>query len=127
MARQNSQADEIEELLQIAEAKPEVKVKFEDTEVEQFIHECKIVKGETKVPTQVIYLTYTEWRKKKKLKHRNHFFIQFKKHFENKLIEGGQSYLLNPEPFDLTQEGYFRAMKQLRRERYERKKKNKKK
>lgn len=126
MVQANSTSD-IEELLKLAEAKPEVKIRFEDTEVEKFILEMKITAGETKVPTYTIFYKYVLWKKKRGMLSRNAFFRQFQKHFEKTPTDDGIAYRLNPDQFDLTTDGYFKARNQLRRERYDRKKKNKKK
>jgi len=121
MAHPNLQ-DDVEALLKLAESSTE-KVKFEDTEVEKFINECSIISGDTKVATYIVYYKYYKWKvNKRKLKARCPFFKQFKKHFENVQTDDGRGYLLNPEPFDISQEGYFKARALLRRERDGRKK-----
>lgn len=114
--------NELKKLLELAESSNE-KVKFEDTEIEQYIHENNIEKGTVKISSDLIYYSYYRWKlfKKDRISRRK-FFVQFKKHFEGVRTSYGKGYLLNPEPFDLTQEGYFRARALLRRERDVRKK-----
>lgn len=122
---QDNSTDNIEELLKIAESGSE-KVRFANTEVEKFIHECGITDGDTKVPTYTIYYHYYLWKNKKKTMSRRRFFLQFKKHFERIQTSDGKGYLLNSEPFDLSVEGFFKARALLRRERHVKEKAKKK-
>lgn len=116
---------DVDKLLEIAESGTE-KVRFANTEVEKFIHECGITSGDTRVPTYTIYYHYWLWKKKKKTMTRRRFFLQFKKHFERIQTNDGKGYLLNAEPFDLTTTGYFKARALLRRERHVKEKAKKK-
>lgn len=121
MAHQDSTID-LDKLLEIAESSEEP-VKFEDTEAEKYIAAEGIESGDKRIPTFTIYYHYHCWNKnKKKLLTRRKFFLQFKKHFQSIQTSDGKAYLLNPEPFDLTREGYFKARALLRRERSVRKK-----
>jgi len=116
--------DDIDKLLELAESSTE-KVKFEDTEVEQYLSENGIKAGEGKIPTYVIYYHYYLWKtNKRKLVPRRSFLLQLNKHFEKTsgLYNEGKRYLLDPEPFDMSQTGYFKARALLRRERDGRKK-----
>lgn len=117
MAQHTSDKD-IQKLLEIAESSSEP-VKFEDTDVELYIRECAIEAGETLIPTYMIYHNYVIWCRNvsKKPYTRNKFFRQFRKHFEFKKTSNGNEYFLNPDEFDLSQQGYFRARALLRKER----------
>ena len=120
---QRTSDKEIEMLLEIAESSTEV-VKFEDTVVEQYMREAGIEKGTAKIPTYMIFYDYALWCRNsgKKPISRNKFFKQFRIHFDYKRTSNGNEYLLNPDGFDLSQRGYFRARALLRKERDVRKK-----
>lgn len=121
MAHQNFE-DDIEKLLEIAESSNE-KVQFDNNEVVEYINEHNIEPGDTKVPGYIIYYHYWNQLKNKRTRlTRRIFFRYFKNHFEKKPTTDGAGYLLNPEPFDMTVGGYFKARGLLRRERNGRKK-----
>lgn len=112
---------DIDKLMEIATSSSE-KVEFEDTEVEKFIHDFGIQAGDTRVPTYTIYYHYDVWRKQRKRRGRKTFFNQFNKHFEKIKDTYGMVYMLDPEPFDMTPEGYFKARKLVRKEKNARRK-----
>jgi len=114
--------DDIEELLKIAESS-KTPVKHDNTGAEIYIRDFEIKSGETKVSTYIIYYHYwSNLKNKTKLMSRRAFFIQFKKYFERVQTSDGKGYLLDPEPYDLTVQGFFKARALLRRERNGRKK-----
>lgn len=115
--------NEIDKLLEIATKVTPVKVKKPKTnpEIDQFIQELKIIAGKSKVPTSIIYYHYFAW-KKIRLISRKKFLSYFKTKFEKTRTDHGIGYLLNPKPFDLSPQGFFKARALLRRERDERKK-----
>jgi len=137
----NLSKKELDKLMDIATSskEPIVYEKEDNPEVKKFIDEVGIEAGDTKVDTVFIYYLYFIWKSGKanaRQKVRRLEFLKiFEKHFEKTKSAYSVAFLLNPEPFDLSPEGYFAARAQLRRERnvnknkrqgvYKRKKKKK--
>jgi hypothetical protein len=118
--QRNSQInnDEIEKLLEIAERteRRPSKYKTKDGQVDRYIEENNIKAGKTRVPGYIIYFHYFTWKEYNR-RSRQSFFRAFGKFFEKTQIQHGTGFFLDPAPFDLTPEGYFKARALLRRER----------
>lgn len=114
---------DLDALLNIASTPKVKKVKPKKTypEIDSFISEFKIESGKKKIPTYVIYYKYHLWKQTQRLP-RLKFLQYFKTKFQKIKTDDGMGFLLNPKPFDLTPQGYFKARAILRRERDERKK-----
>lgn len=95
-----------------------VQVDNELTEAAKFAYELKIRHGDTKIPAQLIYFTYKQWKGwDKRPQPKPLFFRDFAKQFESIRTKEGISYLLEPKPFDLSREQYFLSRKDLRDQR----------
>ncbi len=93
------------------------------TEASKFIYELNIKHGDTQVPAQVIYHTYKHWKGwNQKRQAKSLFFRDFKVYFESHRVTDGIVYLLNPRPFDLSQENFWLIRKEIRDEKVKRKK-----
>lgn len=87
------------------------------TEASKFIYDLQIKNGDTPVPLTVIYYTYKLWKGfDNKKQNRNQFFRDFGKYFTQYRGTGGRYYLLNPEPFDMSEEMYWESRNDLKRE-----------
>lgn len=109
------QSNEILKLLELAESS-NVFNKHKKPDVEKYIKKFKIEDGEKFIPCFVIYFHYRSWKKKDYLT-KISFFKSFSKYFDVSHDGSQQGYKLNPAPYDITQEGYFRARTFLRKER----------
>jgi len=108
-------------------SKEKITYKKHNPEVIRFINECNVERGGTRVMTYMIYYRYYRWKtNKRNMVSRTAFFLEFAKHFDRKRVGDGRVYLVNPEPFDLSTEGFFAARALLRRERDVRKQKKEK-
>ncbi len=113
----------LEELLKIASDSDEEVVVDKLTEAAKFIYELGIKHGDTKIPAQIVYHTYKIWKGwQNKKQAKPLFFKDFSKYFESKRTKDGVHYLLNPKPFDLTEETYWIIRADIRREKSKRKK-----
>lgn len=119
----------IEELINLAnEAKTDEPKVQEATEAAKFIYALTIRHGDVRIPAQLIYYAYREWKGwSNKPQPKPFFFRDFTKYFESVRTKEGISYLLDPKPFDLSQETYFMVRKQIRDERSKRQNKKTKK
>lgn len=114
----------LEELLKIATESTEEIIVDKLSEAAKFIYEVGIKQGNTKVPAQVVYYTYKMWKGwQNKKQPKPLFFKDFSKYFESKRTKDGVHYLLDPKPFDLSQDTYWIIRSDIRRERAKRKKK----
>ncbi len=94
------------------------------SEAAKFIYDLKIKHGDTKVPAQVIYHTYKHWRGwNQKRQSKPLFFRDFSKYFTAHRTGDGMCYLLNPKPFDLSDEAYWLIRAELRNEKAKKHKK----
>ena len=114
----------IEDLIALASgAKPEEVVQ-KVSDAGKMIFELKIKHGDTKVSAAIIYHTYKHWKGwDQKRQSKPIFFKDFKKYFEPFRNGDGIYYLLNPKPFDLSEEAYWIVRKELREEKMKRKQK----
>jgi len=114
--------EELIDLLKSAD-KP-VQIENELTEAAKFIYALNIRHGDAKIPAQLIYFTYKQWKGwDKRPQPKPLFFRDFAKQFESVRTKEGISYLLDPKPFDLSREQYFLSRKDLRDQREKQKKK----
>ena len=81
-------------------------------DVERFIKKLNIQPGENKVPTYVIYYTFTTWANENWTRkwRPTEFFRTFKKHFEQKRTGRQRYYMLN-DALDLSPEFEKKANK----------------
>ncbi len=114
----------VEDLVALAAgAKPEDVVE-KISEAAKFIYGCGIKHGDSKIPAAVIYHTYKHWRGwNQKRQSKPLFFRDFGKYFQPHRTTHGMTYLLNPRPFDLSEEAIWLVRKEIRDEKT---KKNKK-
>lgn len=107
--------NDIDKLLELAES-ANVFNKHKKPDVEKYIKKYSIEDGEHFIPCFLIYYHYRCWKKKDYLT-KITFFKSFSKFYSPKHDGTQQGYKLNPAPFDITQEGYFKARAFLRKER----------
>lgn len=123
---QNDQ-DEIDQLLAIVDRpRREPRYKIHDQQVDRFIKEVGVKAGTTRIPAYIIFYTYFVWKGYNR-RTRLSFFRVFGKLFQKTQVFKSVGYLLDPKPFDLTPEGFFKARALLRRERNDSKRKKEKK
>ncbi len=96
------------------------------TDAAKFSYAMGIRHGDTPIPAQVVYHAYKQWKgihnkKSPKL----YFFRDFSKLFTRIRTKDGIFYMLEPQPFDLTESTYWLIRAELRHEKS--RKKNKKK
>lgn len=108
-------SDDIDKLLQIAEAPPPKKEPKANPEIDRFIAAVKLHNGKTRVPDYIIYYTYFIW-KETRLIPRRKFFRYLTTKFKRTQIKYGKAYFLDPRPFNLTTEGHFLARAYMRKE-----------
>ena len=115
----------VEELIALAEGSKPVEHKVEEaTEAAKFIYALNIRHGDARIPAQLIYYTYKQWKGwSNKYQPKPFFFREFTKYFEQVRTKEGISYLLDPKPFDLSEETYWIMRKQQRDEKAKRSKK----
>ncbi len=104
-----------EDLVALASgAKPETIVE-KVSEAAKFVYDLNIKHGDEKVSAQLIYYTYKHWKGwDQKRQSKPTFFRDFNKYFEPHRVTEGNVYLLNPKPFDLSEENYWRMRKEVR-------------
>lgn len=125
MAHQNYNDKEIQELLDIAENGSKTK-RNNDTDVENFIRYKGINVGESFVSCSIIYADYCKWKRNPRMG-MTQFFSRFKEYFDRKIRKFEVGYMLDANPFDVTQQGYFKARSYLRNLKNVKKKKKQKK
>lgn len=114
-----------EDLIKLASGATVDENELQITESAKFIYSLNIRHGDIKIPAQLIYYTYKQWKGwDKKPQPKPYFFRDFSKYFEQVRTKDGINYLLDPKPFDLSIETYFLMRKDLRDRRA--KQKNKK-
>ena len=129
MVRRNliSKLDDIDKLIELAEnIKPVVKEPKTHPEIDEFIEYLKIKSGRKRVPSHIIYFHYYLWQPKRRVSRRT-FITYFKTKFKQTKTDHGIGFFLDPRPFDLTPQGFFRSRAFMRKERDEKRKENTKK
>ena len=87
----------------------------EATEAAKFIYALNIRHGDERIPAQLIYYTYKQWKGwDNKYQPKPFFFRDFSKYFEQVRTKEGISYLLDPKPFDLSKDTYWLMRKDQR-------------
>jgi hypothetical protein len=112
-------------LIQIATQSKGTVVSEKLTEAVKFIYDLGIKQGDTKITAELVYYTYKLYRGMNKKQAKALFFKDFKKYFEPQRNKDGIYYLLNPKPFDLTDEAYWLMKADIRREKAKKKSKKK--
>lgn len=75
------------------------------SEAGKFIYEMNIKHGDEKIPASLIYHTYKCWKGwDQKKQSKPFFFRDFRKYFPPYKTTDSMCYLLNPKPFDLSEE-----------------------
>lgn len=87
-------------------------------EAELFVAALGIKAGNTKIINPQIWYVYNKWTDKPII--RDTFFKQFKKLFKFGRNESYRYFYLDPTPFDLSKEEYFRVKAFLRQEKKKR-------
>lgn len=108
----------IEELLEMAETEPEKEIapKKALSEAHMFVLANDIKESDTeKVRAAAIYELYCHWKKNKNLQSYTKFFTDFGKLFKRKQGANYVYYFVDPEPFDLSEEAYWRERSRLRK------------
>lgn len=118
MSAEQQDKDEIQKLLELASSGPADEPYIELNEAERFALSCGVTSGETRVLFLQVYLAYYNWSDKPL--QMLPFAHQFRKLFHQIKRDHSRYYLLNPEPFDLTADTYFKVRKQLRETRQDR-------
>ncbi len=84
-----------------------------------------IKNGDTKISAALIYHTYKQWKGwRNKRQAKSQFFKDFKTYFEPQRTTDGIVYLLNPKPFDLSEETYWLMRSEIRNEKTKKNKKS---
>lgn len=115
----------IEDLVALAQgAKPE-DIAEKISEAAKFIYEMNIKHGDAKIPAALIYHTYKCWKGwDQKRQSKPFFFRDFSKYFDPHRTTDGMCYLLNPKPFDLSDETYWLIRAEMRNEKAKKNKKS---
>lgn len=105
----------VEDLVALAAgAKPEDIIE-KISEAAKFIYEVNIKHGDDKISAPLIYHTYKGWKGwDQKRQSKPFFFRDFNKYFTPHRTNSGMVYLLNPKPFDLSEETYWLIRKEQR-------------
>lgn len=105
-----------EELIKLASKSiPKEKEETKVTEAASFIYALNLRHGDVRIPVQLIYYTYKQWKGwDNKPQPKPYFFRDFSKYFEQARTKDGMTYLLDPKPFDLSKETYFIVRKEIR-------------
>lgn len=123
-----NESKDLDLLLEIAEEqleKPEVKHESCFNEATRFIMTHDVEVGSERIPPVVIWDAYKIWKRKINENielPENEFYKQLAKIFKKKKVNGYIYYMLNPTPFDLTDENIARLRKEQIYERNEKKK-----
>lgn len=105
-----------DDLAKIAMDSDEEVVMEKLTEAAKFIYELNIRHGDALIPAQVIYYTYKQWKGWQNRKQaKAQFFSDFAKYFDSHRTTDGMNYLLDPKPFDLSKETYWKIRAEIRR------------
>lgn len=114
----------VEDLIKLAQGSKEPVVMEELTEASKFIYALNIRHGDDRIPAQLIYYTYKQWKGwDKRPQPKPFFFRDFTKYFEQIRTKEGISYLLDPKPFDLSKETYWLMRKDQREQKAKKSKK----
>jgi len=109
-----SDDNELKHLLELAKGSITVKpIRFAPgKQILRFISEKNITSGKTRVHTPIIYASYIEWCREKKIKNRlpkTLFFSQFGRLFTKYRTKNRNYYLLEGSSFEVTYAEFLRA------------------
>jgi hypothetical protein len=105
----------IEDLMALAAGAKSEEIVEKVSEAAKFIYDLNIKHGDDQVSSDLIYYTYKHWKGwDQKRQSKPIFFKDFKKYFEPHRVTTGLVYLLDPKPFDLSSENYWRLRKEIR-------------
>ncbi len=114
----------VDDLIKLVQGSAKPIVVDGPSEAANFIFALNIRHGDTKIPAELIYFTYKQWKGwDKRPQPKPFFFRDFTKQFEKTRTNEGISYLLDPRPFDLSQEQFWLMKKDSREHRAKQKKK----
>ena len=115
----------VEDLMKLATDSDEPVLMDKLTPAAKMIYELNIKHGTTKVSAQIVYYTYRHWNgwETRRLS-RPRFVKDFNKFFTPHRTADGMCYLLNPKPFDLSEQACWYMQKLQREERYKKNKAN---
>lgn len=109
-----SEIDELAKIAQIPTKEPVVQKEL--NEAEKFAQANNVKPGNTKVAAMFIYEKYRKWRHNKNMLNRISFFKYFAQTFTKVVTPEGSAYMLDPEPFDMSQKAYWDARRKIRQE-----------
>jgi hypothetical protein len=114
----------VEDLIKLASGSKTGNHEVEEaTEAARFIYALNIRHGDERIPAQLIYYTYKQWKGwNNKFQPKPFFFRDFTQYFEQVRTKDGISYLLDPKPFDLSKETYWMMRKDQREQKAKQKK-----
>lgn len=115
----------VEDLVALASGAKAEDIAEKISEAGKFIYELNIKHGDTKISAAVIYHTYKHWKGwDQKRQSKPLFFRDFKTYFEPQRTSDGIIYLLNPKPFDLSEEAKWLIRAEQRSEKTKKTKKS---
>ena len=115
---------DIDSLVALAQGAEPEEIADKISEAGKFIYDLNIKHGDTKISAQLVFHTYKHWKGwANKRQARPQFIKDFNKYFEASRTSNGMVYLLNPKPFDLSQENYWQMRNELRNEKSKKAKK----
>ncbi len=115
----------IDDLIALAQGASEEVIMDKLTEASKFIYDLGIKHGDTKIPAALVYHTYKHWKGwDQKRQSKPLFFKDFKTYFEPHRTTDGMVFLLNPKPFDLSDDTYWLIRAELRNEKTKKTKKS---
>lgn len=95
------------------------------SEAAKFLYALKIKHGDEKITAQLVYYTYKQYKGwDNKLQNKAQFFKDFNTYFTPKRDQNGMYYLLDPKPFDLSEENFWIMKAAARREKAKKTKKS---
>lgn len=114
----------VDDLVALAQGADEEVIMDKICDAAKFIYDMDIKHGETKIPAALIYHTYKVWNGwNQKRQSKPFFFRDFSKYFSPHRTTDGMCYLLNPKPFDLSDETFWLIRAEMRNEKAKKSKK----
>jgi len=103
-------SEELMDILEKEDTKKEADPEIKWGDVEKFIQKFEIIDGETLVWGAIIYMKYKKSlpKRRKPLKYRT-FISRFNLYYDKKVKPEGYHFLLDAEPFDLSEESVWEA------------------
>lgn len=119
--------EELDDLLKLVESEPNAPTEKEYSDVEQFIYELNIRAGETAIPLYLVFYTYQNWSRQSKPLTKVQFGKEFRKFFTQHHLgvkAAAVGYYLDPTPFDMSLDAYWKIQKIKRQKEVDKWKKN---